>query len=214
VRSRVLEAVEREYAVIPAASVSWPDQHPDRNVADEEYSRVTNPGKYAIVGARATAWEQALVALGLATVRPTDVPEELAGVHDAVGFKLTPTAEGAAPLIIVHGGFEGGADNVVIVGAGTETPVKFGIEPDCGCDACDWGSESLIKAVDADFLGVVGGFVHAVGRKWDAHTTDGGWECAGKHPADLEQIFADARAGLPVRRGVRVQIGAPWWGDR
>lgn len=152
-RSRVLSAVEREYAAIPTASVSWPDPHPDRNVADEEYSRVSAPGKYAIVGARASAWERALVSLGLATVESIDVPEELADVHDAVGVKLAPAADGAAPLVVVHGGFEGGADNVIIVGAGTATPVRFGLEPNCGCDACDWGSESLLEAVDTHFLG-------------------------------------------------------------
>jgi hypothetical protein len=61
----------------------------------------------------------------------------------------------------------------------------------------------------APLIVVRGGFVHAVGAGWDAHTTANGWEASGKHPPALERIFADARAGRPGK--YRADVGAAWY---
>src|SRR5918994_5459876 len=49
----------------------WPDPHPDRSPRDEEYSRLSDPAKWRIVGARADAWLMTLAETGLALVDPS-----------------------------------------------------------------------------------------------------------------------------------------------
>ena len=60
-------SVEELIAAVDAAFVEtgrglsgWPDPHPDRRPLEEEYSRVTNPQRWAILAARAEAWFKAL----------------------------------------------------------------------------------------------------------------------------------------------------------
>src|SRR5699024_11200623 len=68
------EAVARTYAAGPLAGVSWPDPHPDHEVADEEYSRVTDPERYRVIGARTVAWIETLTNLGMAASTAVPVP--------------------------------------------------------------------------------------------------------------------------------------------
>ncbi|MFC4241851.1 DUF6226 family protein [Gryllotalpicola reticulitermitis] len=210
-KEQALAAVAREYFALPASDVSWPNPHPDRrSVLDEEYSRVTNPPRYRIVGARAIAWERALVGLGLATVEPAEVPGRWFVPRAATASRLVPTTVGALPLIVVRGEVQGTPDAVITVGVGAREPIYLGMEPDCGCDACDSGSADLLAAIDERYLTVVAGnFVHATGRGWSAHTNHNGWEGNGRTPAGIELTFSNALAGRPVK--VPVITGTAWW---
>ncbi|MEO0495714.1 MAG: DUF6226 family protein [Actinomycetota bacterium] len=61
---------------------------------------------------------------------------------------------GAIPIVLVTTGFAGLDDNGLEIGAGEPT-ARLGIHPDCGCDACDSGSEGLLEEVDGSFADVV-----------------------------------------------------------
>ncbi|NYD59482.1 hypothetical protein BKA08_003720 [Nocardioides marinisabuli] len=58
--SRLLREVETRLAVAGASTPGWADPHPDREPSDEEYSRVSDPRKWPLEGARALAWTAAL----------------------------------------------------------------------------------------------------------------------------------------------------------
>ena len=58
------------FAVIGRPFAPWPDPHPHRSPPEDSYSRVTNPEKYLILGARVDAWAEALIGFGLADVVP------------------------------------------------------------------------------------------------------------------------------------------------
>jgi hypothetical protein len=57
----LLEAVNAASEETGRAFTSWPDPHRDRSPFDEEYSRLTDPTKWRVIGARADAWGRALV---------------------------------------------------------------------------------------------------------------------------------------------------------
>ena len=111
--------VEAAFARTAAGLERWADPHPppDRVVADEEYSRLTNPSKWRIIGARADAWIDALVSEGLATVERD--------------------ADPAVQIVFI---------------------------PDCGCDACDSGSQDVIDHLDSYVRPVVSGEFHHLWR--------------------------------------------------
>lgn len=136
----------------------WADPHPDRSPADEEYSRVTDPAKWRIVGARADAWIEALTAAGLADVRrdaePTWRESPSTAVHRA--DVVTPRREGALPLVLARSRIEGVDDAGVTIGIGDPATVVWWI-PDCGCDACDSGSRAVLDELDEWIGGVVRG---------------------------------------------------------
>ena len=67
-RDDLLTAVDSEFEVTGASLVGWPDPHDGRSPDNDEYSRVTNPARWLILGARTDAWLVALERLGLATI--------------------------------------------------------------------------------------------------------------------------------------------------
>ncbi|MEB3966870.1 DUF6226 family protein [Streptomyces kunmingensis] len=157
-------AVDEAFAVTGADTPPWPDPHPDGEVRDEEYTRCTKPEKYRILAARAQAWTRALCGPGLAEAEPAAAPAALwrrAGDRALGGaVRLRPVRAGAAPLIFGFAAVDGVPRTVLVIGAG-EPAKTLGALPDCGCDACDDGSEQLIEAVDDLVLAVVTGtFVH------------------------------------------------------
>lgn len=150
--------VEAAFAVTGRGFEPWPDPHADRDVADDEYSRVTDPERMRITGARADAWIRALVDLGAAHLeRNADVawrddPRTRISRTD----RLLPTAPGALPLVLARSEIAGVADAGLTIGLGDPAvPVTW--IPDCGCDACDSGSDDLLLELDELFLGVVRG---------------------------------------------------------
>lgn len=144
----------------------WDDPHPppDRLVADEEYSRVSNAAKWRIIGARADAWIDALVALGLATVehdadvRWVEAPSSALTRTDV----LAPTTAGGVALVVCRSRIDDVEDAGVTLAVG-DPAVRIAFIPDCGCDACDSGSHDVIDALDSYVRPVVSGefrFLH------------------------------------------------------
>src|SRR4051794_31632987 len=56
----LVAAVDAAFAFTGRGLLRWADPHQARSPRDEKYSRVTNPAKWRIVGARADAWLVAL----------------------------------------------------------------------------------------------------------------------------------------------------------
>ena len=83
-QAELLTTVDRWFDQGGGAALGWEDPHRNRSPAEDEYSRVTDPQKWRIVGARADAWLKALGALDLARVeifgRPRSWPTRSDGV--------------------------------------------------------------------------------------------------------------------------------------
>lgn len=210
-RRAVLDAVRQAWERRPEHTVAWPDPHPDGGPEDDaEYSRVTEPERYRIVGARAAAWVEALVALGLARSEPRP---------DGV-VRLVPVADGALPPEVdVRAALEDVPGTGVDLRVGAPATVVAG-SPHCGCDACDDGSERLLDEIDDAFTGVLGGGFVLVGdatpepEDWDPDririvATANGWSSSGSLP-DPAAVIAAARRG-ERRPGTRTLVGAAWW---
>jgi hypothetical protein len=198
----VLKKVEASYR----GSASWTDPHVDREVEDAEYSRVTDPDRYRIVGARASAWERALVDLGLATAEPARLPDWQYGPRDVSAIRLRPRAADALELLVLHGSMESVSDTVISIGIGTP-PVMVAMEPDCGCDACDSGSADLLDVIDQAFVDVVSGEIfYAEGDGWTLTATHERSQYTGG--INAAAIAASVRRGEPV--GTRALIGRAW----
>jgi hypothetical protein len=217
VKDGILAAVDREYATDPLSAVTWDDPHADVEIREEEYSRVTEPGRYRIVGARVDAWERALVGLGLARSQGIVTPSDWTQAPSQDAVLLVPTVEGAQPLVLAKSAFDDIPATVLIAGtggAGAGSGVRaVGDAPGCACDACDRGSDDLLEYVDELVWSVVGGFVRVWGDGWLAEQ----WEdCTGisqiggaRIPYPQAEIFDMARAGKITRD--TVLIGEPWY---
>lgn len=151
---------EVEAAFARTALERWDDPHPppDRVVADEEYERVTDPAKWRIIGARADAWIDALVALGLANVERDAVPDwvETPATNLTRTDIVTPSIEGGLRLVVSRSRIEDVPDAGVTLGVG-EPAVRIVFIPDCGCDACDSGSQDVIDHLDTHIRPIVTG---------------------------------------------------------
>lgn len=195
----VRRAVDEAWAARPESSTSWPDPHPDRAPLEQEYSRVTEPERYVVVGARARAWVDALTGLGLADAR---TPED--GT-----VRLVPRAPGALPLDVVSRALDDVPGSVVDLLVG-DPPTPVVVLPDCGCDACDSGSADLLDAIDDAFVGVLGGgFVLIESEHSRIVATAGGWSASGAS-GDVAAAVAAARRG-ERRPDRRTLVGGPWW---
>ncbi|EHR50565.1 hypothetical protein SacmaDRAFT_2313 [Saccharomonospora marina XMU15] len=197
----LLEAVTAEFAVTAATTPGWPDPHPGGAAPlEEEYSRCPDPGKYRIVHARAWAWTRALTRAGLATVEEVAEPgaawRETPSVTPETAIRLHPTRAGALCLLLGFASMSGVPDAVAIIGA-AEPAVYLATVPDCGCDACDSGSDDLLEQFDEQVLSVVGGdFVHVTTKRGRVVGMRSGWSAERRGDVrDVETILADARRG-------------------
>ena len=140
----LLHAVDEAFAVTGHALAPWPDPHPDRMPRDEEYSRLSDPAKWRIVGARADAWLIALRGTGLADVecnapiRWEAPPRTVVSRAD----RLVPHVADGLALIAARSHLGPVDDAGVTLGVG-DPAVPIAWIPDCGCDASDSGSASL-----------------------------------------------------------------------
>lgn len=154
----LIARVHTAFSITGKGSSSWPDPHPHRNPRDEEYSRVSDPSKWRIIGERADAWLVALVETGLASVdTTTPIPWRRSPGTDLLRSALiVPHAPTALPLIIARSRIGTVDDAGVTLGVGVPA-VCIGWIPDCGCDACDSGSQDVLDELDSLILRVVSG---------------------------------------------------------
>ena len=147
--SELMERVDRAFERASAKPGPWPDPHPDRSPTDVEYSRVTNPEKWRIVGARADASLDALHDTGVATIE-RDVAitwVEKPATETTRSDLARPQVTGGLPLIVSRSRIGTVDDAGVTTGVGDPTVVHTWI-PDCGCDACDSGSQDALDELD------------------------------------------------------------------
>ena len=199
-------SVDRAFQVTSRGMVAWADPHPDRSPLDEEYSRVTDAGKWRIIGARADAWVMALVDGGLATAqRRTEVEWRSAPgtvVHHA--DRVVPRTAGALPLVVARSQLADIPDAGVTLGAG-DPAVCVAWFPQCGCDACDSGSGDVLDDLDAHVLGIVSGAFRRLSAGRAEITVIGGrgWSASNVPSHDVARILADPRGWDEV-------AGASW----
>jgi hypothetical protein len=187
------ELVERVFQHLSFGLDSWPDPHPDRQPAEGEYSRVTNPERYRIIGTRADAWAAAAVQLGLAVsldqVEWADPPR----THFSRPFVVAPIAVGALPVVIARSRLGDCDDAGLTLGAGSPA-VAIDFFPDCGCDACDSGSQDLLDAVDRCFHAIVTGRYRRLSKGDQVITVVG----ESRSSRNIDRRRADAVLGHPT----------------
>lgn len=159
------------------------------------------PGECRIVGARAEAWVGALAGLGLAVV--DEVGDVTGAWRDRCSLdmdratRLRPVRAGCLPLLIGFHHLQGVPDAVVHLGAG-EPAVPLLSIPDCGCDACDDGSDPLLKELDKHVVAVVSGaFVHVTTKRGTIAATGPDLSASGPFPRgfDFDALLTEVRAG-------------------
>jgi len=206
----LFSVVDAAFAVTARGLARWRDPHPDRQPLEEEYSRLTNPDRWRIIGARADAWLQALVETGLANVElGTSVlwkapPGPILTRTD----RVVPIATGAIPLIVARSRLGSVEDAGVTLGAGNPA-VAVGWIPDCGCDACDSGSQEVLDELDKYLLSVVSGDFRRLsssGREITV-TGEGRWGASGNFSRDEVDSILDDPAGWDELSGTS------WLGD-
>ncbi len=204
--------VETAYASLGLPT--WPDPHPDAAPArDEEYSRLTRPERYAIVHARARAWTDALTRLAGAVAAPLDAPDASDPHRFDRGVRLSPPRPGTLPLLLLEHDTPLPALHISVV----RPAIRLQMLPDCGCDACDRGSDDLLEAIDLTIATVVGGpSVILRGHGWEAHWhPDGGSTHSAVHQLDhthLMDLCRQLSAGgtPPLPAGTEVFVGRTW----
>lgn len=204
-------AVDRAFARRDPALVTWPDPHTGgRESLPEEYSRVTDAAKWRILGARVDAWVRVLLDRRLAAVHPIDL-REITWAPPVPRFtsavRVVPVAAGALPLIVVRNAIDDVPDAGITLGLGDPAEC-VGWFPDCGCDACDNGSEPHLDTLDEYLLAIVGGRYRRLtrGDRVIVDLAPTGWRASGEcDDGEVKRILADPR-------GWRVLSGAPWVG--
>jgi hypothetical protein len=148
--------VDRAFAVTGRGLSRWPDPHADRMAAEDEYSRLLDPAKWRIIGARAEAWMVALTGRALAVLeRDASIRwQEAPGPAITRTDRLVPVSAGALPLVVARSRIDDVDDAGVVLGVG-EPAVCVTVLPFCGCDACDGGSQYELDELDHHILSVV-----------------------------------------------------------
>lgn len=163
--------------------------------ADDEYSRLTNPGRYLILGARIEAWLDALTRLGLAVVERDAEIEwvQAPGTILSRVDRAIPRVAGALPLVMARSQLGDVDDAGITLGVG-DPAVCVTWLPDCGCDACDSGSQSELDRLDEYLLSIVSGAYRQLRRKDRVIEVinDTGWSAQGLRQSDrVDSILAD-----------------------
>jgi hypothetical protein len=191
----LVEAVDAAFEITGRGLASWPDPHPDRSPLDEEYSRLIDPYKWRIVGARADAWLAAAADLGLAAVQPHAEVQWAARPLTEISRtdRAMPCAAGALPLVVARSSVGTVDDAGVALGAGAPA-ICVAWLPDCGCDACDSGSQDVLDELDSYVLSVVSGAFRRLtsGTREITLIRDGRWSASGL-PAgpDIDAVLAN-----------------------
>ncbi len=191
----LLAAVDAAFEATGRGMASWADPHPDRSPLAEEYSRLTDPSKWRIIGARADAWVVALVDARLAKVeRSTEIRwRTLPGTVVSRTDRVVPRAAGALPLVVARSRLGAVGDAGVTLGVG-DPAVCVTWLPQCGCDACDSGSQDVLDELDVNMLGIVSGAFRRL-SSGDREITvigDRRWSASGLSHHDVNRVLADA----------------------
>jgi hypothetical protein len=201
-------AVDAAFVTTGRGCRSWPDPHPDRSPLEEEYSRLLDPGKWRIVGARADAWLNALVDSGLAVVERNatlswrDKPGPIISRTD----RVVPVASGALALTVARSRLGVVDDAGVTLGLG-DPAVRIDWFPECGCDACDSGSQNELDNFDQHMGVIVSGTFRRLsdGNKSIIVFGEHEWQASGSfRRGAVEAIIADPPSGW------HELVGAPW----
>ena len=196
-----------ERVFLATGAPGWEHPHPDRAPLEEEYSRVTAPERWQIVGARVDAWCEAAVQLGIAHLERD--PEASPNVGTVQPYerveRLVPRRTGALPLVLGHRTLEGAGSGVVI--AVGDPAVVVGRVPVCGCDACDSGSDDVLAEVDRAIVGAVTGALRHLRRGDVTIVADhDGWSASGLGLRDdVPAVLADPTGW--------VEVSGPSWLD-
>lgn len=193
---QLLVSVHRHFADRSPELQHWPNPHPDDGPAEDEYSRVTDPHKWRILGTRADAWVAALVDAGAATVEavsPADIEwADGPGTTVTAAVRVLPTRAGAQPLIVGRSALEDDPEAGITLGWGSP-PVTAGWFPHCGCDACDGGSEPELETLDNRLSSIVTGQYRHLTRGDNLIVAEAdGWRASGRRvPDHVESILAN-----------------------
>ncbi len=193
--SVLLAAVNGAFAVTGRGLTPWCDPHPDRSPLDEEYSRLLYPAKWRIIGARCEAWLVALVDAGLAVAERNASIQWRVEPGTAISRTdcVVPVAAGAIPLVVARSRLGDVDDAGVTLGVG-DPAVCLMWFPECGCDACDSGSQDELDHLDAHIVGIVSGAFRRLsdGARSITVLGEGGWSASGDFDRhDVEAILAD-----------------------
>lgn len=211
---------------------SWPNPHAEAaSPREEEYSRLTDPERYAIVHTRARIWANKLgdiPGVGAEPLAPAPLDDEgHLGQFDR-GVRLTSPRPDTLPLLLLERdvrwpGLE--APLAVLHISVAQPRIAVARLPDCGCDACDWGSDDLLHAIDETVGNIIGGpFVALRATGWHALWHPGGGSSGSTghgmgpspdhtHLMDLcHRLAAGENAPLPT--GTEALVGHPWLNQR
>ena len=191
----LLASVDAAFAITGRGLTPWPDPHPDRAPLDEEYSRLLDPAKWRIIGARAEAWLVALVEAGVAVVERDASVRWRAAPTTVISRidRVVPRAEDALPLIVARSRLGDFDDAGVTVGVG-DPAVCVAWFPHCGCDACDSGSQDELDELDRHIVGIVSGTFRRLtkGSREITVVDDHGWSASGGFQRrEVGRILAD-----------------------
>jgi hypothetical protein len=203
---------------------SWPNPHPGMAAArEEEYSRVTAPARYGIVHARARVWASRLGEIpgievqALAPAPPAD--RQRRDGFDR-GVRITSPRPDTLPLLLLERdvrwpGVEG---PLAVLHIGVVEPgIALEVLPDCGCDACDLGSDDLLQAIDQTIGNVLGGpFVALRGNGWQALWHPDGGSSGGTEGSPDHTFLMELCRRLATGEDVQLPgdtqafVGRPW----
>lgn len=207
---------------------AWPPpRDPMESPADEEYSRLTDPGRYRVVLERGRLWAQVLGELPGVSVEPLgpeEFPVELGDtrvppIAYARGLRVRSDRPGTLPLLLLEREVAQDRDDALAVlhVCVARPDVQLTGQPDCGCDACDSGSADLLEAIDREVLVAVGGpFAIIRAARWEAMWHPDGASSGGRgrgpDHAEVVELCRRLAAGESPRlpRGARAYVGRSW----
>ena len=200
------DRVEARYGGL--AATSWPGPHPGAaSPREEEYSRLTDPGRYGIVHTRARLWGEELAALPGVDAETVER-----------GVRLTSSRPDTLPLLLMErdvASSRAGVPALAVLPLCAARPdIVLQAVPDCGCDACDRGSDDLLDCID-ETIGIVvdGPLVIVRGDGWQLRWWPHGSSSSGtdRHVelTDMCRRLAEGEQITPPK-GTEALIGRSW----
>jgi len=205
----LLTAVDVAFAATGSGFAPWPPPHGDRSPLDVEYSRLTDPGRWRILGGRADAWLRAIAEAQLAEIERDVAARWAVPPRTTVSRvdRATPHGRGALPLLVARSRLGDVDDAGVTIGVGDPATCVTWF-PYCGCDACDDGSDDELDQLDRHLRGIVAGEFRLLtsGRRSIMVVGADGWSASDlRRGDDVDAILAEPAGWDEVS-------GASWFG--